>query len=100
MGYQTLVDLVILHVVNFHIILVMSWLSPYHDILDYQDKTMTIDILRMTRLEWKGEYNPTPIKLNSFICSKRLIRWGCLAFLAHLHDTSVEVSPIESVNVV
>ncbi|PHT72694.1 hypothetical protein T459_23479 [Capsicum annuum] len=69
MGYQTWVDFVILDIVDFDIILVMSWLSLYHAILDSHAKT-------------------------------RLIGRGCLAFLAHLRDTSVEVSSIESISVV
>lgn len=42
MGYQTWDDLVILHIVDFDIILGMSWLSLYHVILDYHTKIVIV----------------------------------------------------------
>lgn len=37
-GFKTLVLLVILDMEKFDIVLVMSWLSPYYDVLDYYYK--------------------------------------------------------------
>lgn len=34
-GFQTLVDLVTLYMLDFYVILGMAWLSPYHDVLNY-----------------------------------------------------------------
>lgn len=52
------------------------------------------------RLECKGDYSPAPMKLIFFIHVKCLIMTGCLAFLANLWDTTVEVSSIASVPIV
>ena len=74
----------ILDMVDFDIILGMSWLSPYLAILDCHAKTMTLAMSEIDRFEWEGDYSPAPMKLISFLCAKRLIRRGCLAFLVHL----------------
>lgn len=42
MGYHTWDDLVILDMMDFDIILEMSCLSPYHEILDFHTKTITV----------------------------------------------------------
>lgn len=51
MGHKTWANLVILDIVDFDIILGMSWWSPYHAILDYHAKTVTIAMPRMDRLK-------------------------------------------------
>ncbi|XP_070056725.1 uncharacterized protein [Nicotiana tomentosiformis] len=50
-GYETRVDLLLLNMVDFDMILGMDWLSPYHAILDYNAKTITLDMLDLPRLE-------------------------------------------------
>lgn len=42
MGKDTLVDLILLNMVNFDVILGRDWLLPYHVILEYHAKTVTI----------------------------------------------------------
>ncbi|XP_070035994.1 uncharacterized protein [Nicotiana tomentosiformis] len=53
-GYETRADLLLLEMVDFVIILCMDWLSPYHAILDCHAKTVTLAILALPKLEWKG----------------------------------------------
>ncbi|XP_070057348.1 uncharacterized protein [Nicotiana tomentosiformis] len=43
-GYETIFDLLLLCMVDFDVILGMYWLSPYHTILDYHAKTVTLDM--------------------------------------------------------
>lgn len=54
----------------------------------------------MDRLEWEGDYSPALMKLISFLRARRLIRRGCLAFLAHLWNTFAKVPSIELVYMV
>lgn len=57
---------------------------------------MTLNISGIDKLEWEGVYKSGPVKIIFFIRSKKLVGKGCLDFLAHLRDTSVEVSSIKS----
>lgn len=50
-GYQTQVDQVILNMVDFDIILGISWLSSYHVFLHYHARTTTIAMPRMDILD-------------------------------------------------
>lgn len=71
--HQIWADLVILYIVDFDIIVGLSWLSPYYVILDYHAKTKIVPMLGMARMEWKGDYIPITMKIISFIRLKRLI---------------------------
>jgi len=66
-GYETLVDLIILGMVNFDVILGMDWLSPYHVVLDCNAKTVTLAMLGVPRVEWKSVSGSYHIKVISFI---------------------------------
>ncbi|XP_070045427.1 uncharacterized protein [Nicotiana tomentosiformis] len=48
-GFDTVVDLLLLNMVDFEVILGMDWLSPYHAILDCHDKTVTLAMTRLPR---------------------------------------------------
>ncbi|XP_059306316.1 uncharacterized protein LOC132057727 [Lycium ferocissimum] len=100
MGYDTWVDLMILDMVDFDIILGMSWLSPYHAILDCHAKTVTLAMPGIPRLEWRGTPSPAPKKIISFLRAKKLVSKGCLAYLAHVRDTTVASPPLESIPIV
>ncbi|XP_070014823.1 uncharacterized protein [Nicotiana sylvestris] len=53
-GLETHVDLLLLDMVDFDVILGMDWLSPYHAILDCHAKTVTLALLGLPNLEWRG----------------------------------------------
>lgn len=56
-----LLVIVILEMKEFDIIKWMSWLSPYHVILDCWTKIVTVAMPLTKKLEWKGTFNPTPM---------------------------------------
>ena len=99
-GSNTHVDLVILEMVDFEVILGMTWLSPNFAILDCNAKTVTLAKPETNPLVWEGDYTSTPVRIISFIRAKRMVRKGCLAFLAHLRDDTTQVPSIESVSIV
>ena len=99
-GRNTHVDLVILEMVDFDVILGMSWLSPNFSILDCNTKTVTLAKPGMDPLVWEGDYTSTPVRIISFLRAKRMVSKGCLAFLAHLKDDTTQVPSIESVSIV
>ncbi|XP_069151829.1 uncharacterized protein [Solanum lycopersicum] len=100
MESTTHVDLVILEMVEFDVILGMTWLSPNFAIFDCNSKTVTLAKPEPAPLVWEGEYTSTPVCIISFIRAKRMVRKCCLAFLAHLRDDTTQVPSIESVPVV
>ncbi|WMV19603.1 hypothetical protein MTR67_012988 [Solanum verrucosum] len=79
MGFQTWADLVILDMTDFNIILGMSLLSPYYDVLNCNAKYMT---LKITGRE------------------KKLVEQGCLAYLDHIRDIEAESPSIKSIPIV
>ena len=99
-GSNTYVDLVILEMVDFDVILGMTWLSPNFAILDCNAKTVTLAKPGTDPLLWEGDYTSTPVCITSFIRAKGMVSKGCLDFLAHLRDYTTQVPSIESVSVV
>ena len=97
MGSNTHVDLVILEMVDFDVILGMTWLSPNFAILDCNAKTVTLAKPETDPLVWVGDYTSTPVHIISCIRDKRMVRKGCLAFLAHLGEDTTQVPSIESI---
>ena len=100
MGSNAQVDLVILEMVDFNVILGMTWLSPNFATLDCNAKTVTLAKPGTDPLVWEGDYTSNPIHIVSFLRSKRMVSKGCLAFLAHLWDDTTQVPSIESVSIV
>ncbi|WMV08847.1 hypothetical protein MTR67_002232, partial [Solanum verrucosum] len=99
-GGETYVDLIILDMVDFDVILGMTWLFPNFAILDCNAKTVTLAKPGIDPVVWEGDYIPAPIRIISFLHTKRLVSKGCLAFLARLKDDTSKVPSIESISIV
>ncbi|XP_070022420.1 uncharacterized protein [Nicotiana sylvestris] len=99
-GLKTRVDILLLDIVDFDVILGMDWLSPYHAILDYHAKTMTLALPGLPRLEWRGTPGHSTDKVISYMKARRMVEKGCLAYLAYVCDSSAEVPFMDSVPVV
>ena len=79
-GSNTYVDLIILEMVDFDVILGMTWLSPNFEILDCNAKTVILAMPGTDLLVWEGDYISTPVRIISFICARRMVSKGCLIF--------------------
>ena len=99
-GSNTYVDLIILEMVDFDVILGMTWLSSNFAILDRDAKTVTLAKPGTDSLVWEGDYISTPVRIISFLRAKRMVSKGCLALLAHLKDDTSKVPLIESILIV
>ena len=75
-GYETLVDLIILGMVNFDVILGMDWLSPYHVVLDCNAKTVTLAMPGVSRVEWKSISGSYPRRLSLLFALREWWRGG------------------------
>ena len=75
MGSNTYVDLVILEMVDFNVILGMTWLSPNFAILDCNAKTVTLAKAGTNPLVWEGDYTSNSVRIISyFVLRKWLIK--------------------------
>ncbi|XP_070008494.1 uncharacterized protein [Nicotiana sylvestris] len=99
-GFETSIDLLLLDMVDFDVILGMYWLSPYHTILDCHAKTVTLALRGLPRLEWGGTPGQSTSSVISYMKAWRMVEQGCLAYLAYVRDSSVEVPSMDSVLVV
>ncbi|WMV30007.1 hypothetical protein MTR67_023392 [Solanum verrucosum] len=100
MGFQTWVHLVILDMIDFDIILGMTWLSPYYVVLNCNTKFVTLEISVREKLEWERVYKPKQAKIISSIRASKVVVQGCLAYLAHVRDVEIEAPSIGSIPVV
>ncbi|XP_070040304.1 uncharacterized protein [Nicotiana tomentosiformis] len=82
-GYETREDLLLLDMIDFEVIMGMDWLSPYHAILDCHAKTVTLAMLELPRLEWRGSSVSTSSRVISFFAGSTYGRKG-LSGLASL----------------
>ena len=100
MGYDTHADLKVLDMIDFDVILGMDWLSSYQAILICHSNTITLAMPGIPVVEWRGSLSHRPKGVISFLKACQLVQRGCLAYMAHIRDTSVETPMFESIPVV
>ncbi|XP_069144625.1 uncharacterized protein [Solanum lycopersicum] len=100
MGYETHADLKVLDMIDFDVILGIYWLSSYHAILNCHAKTITLAMPVIPIVEWRGSLSHPSKGVISFLKARQLVQRGCLAYLAHIRDTSIETPMLESIPVV
>ncbi|XP_070022121.1 uncharacterized protein [Nicotiana sylvestris] len=99
-GLDTLVDLLLLCMVDFDMILGMDWLSLCRAILVCHAKTVTLAMLGVPRIDWRGLSDYVPRRVISFLKAQRMVGRGCLSCLAFVRDVSVKTPNIDFVPVV
>ncbi|XP_075079670.1 uncharacterized protein LOC142164825 [Nicotiana tabacum] len=99
-SFETKADLLLLGMVDFDITLGMDWVSPYHTILDYHAKIVTLAMPGLPRIEWRGALDYVPSRVIPFLNAHRMVEKGCNAYLAFIRDVSVDTPTMESVLVV
>ncbi|XP_070014709.1 uncharacterized protein [Nicotiana sylvestris] len=99
-GFQNRADFLLLDMIGFEVILGMDWLDPYHAVLDCHAKTVSLVMLGLSKLEWKGSTVGTPSRVISFLKARHMVEKGCLAYLAYVQDTTADYLTIDLVPVV
>ncbi|XP_070057515.1 uncharacterized protein [Nicotiana tomentosiformis] len=94
-GYETRPNLLLVDMTDFEVILGMDWLSPYHAILDFHAKTVTLAMPEFPRLEWKGSSVNASSRVISFLKARHMVAKGCLAYRAYVQDTITETPTID-----
>ena len=64
-------------------------MALYHAIVDCYTKIMTLALLGVPRIAWKGALHSGPKKIMSYAQDRKFIERGYLFSLAHIRDTSV-----------
>ncbi|XP_070029316.1 uncharacterized protein [Nicotiana sylvestris] len=83
--------------VYFGVILVMDWLSAYHDILDCHAEIVTLAMPGLPWLEWSGALDYVPSRVISLLKAQRMVEKGCNAYLAFVRDVGVDTPAVESI---
>ncbi|XP_070043183.1 uncharacterized protein [Nicotiana tomentosiformis] len=68
--------------------------------IDCHAKTVTLAILALPRLEWKGLSVSSFNRVISYIKAQHMVEKGCLAYLAYVRDTTAETLAFDLVLVV
>ncbi|XP_070029363.1 uncharacterized protein [Nicotiana sylvestris] len=97
---ETRVNILLLDMVDFDVILEMDWLSPYHAILDYHAKYVTLALPGWPHLKWRRTPGHSTSKVISYMKAQPMVDKGCFDYLAYVHNPSVEVPSMDFVPVV
>ncbi|XP_070040575.1 uncharacterized protein [Nicotiana tomentosiformis] len=99
-GRDTLVDLIVLDMIDFDMLMGMDWLSSCYAIVDCHAKIVKFEIPNKPSFVLKGGQVPETCKVVSFMKAQRLLKKGCLGLLAIVNYTIKETISIENVPVV
>ncbi|WRX29424.1 Reverse transcriptase domain - like 10 [Theobroma cacao] len=97
---DTLMHLVVLDTLDFDVILGMNWLSPCHASVDCYHKLVRFDFPSEPSFSIQGDWSNAPTNLISVISARRLLRQGCIGYLAVVRDTKAMVGNVIQVSVV
>ncbi|XP_017970411.1 PREDICTED: uncharacterized protein LOC108660666 [Theobroma cacao] len=97
---DTLVNLVVLDTLDFDVILGMYWLSPCHANVDCYHKLVKFYFLGEPSFNIQGDRSNALTNLISVMSTRKLLRQGCLGYLAVVRDTQAKVEDISQVSVV
>ncbi|KAL0313331.1 UNVERIFIED_CONTAM: hypothetical protein Sradi_5732400 [Sesamum radiatum] len=91
-GVTLYADLVVINLREFDVILGMDWLARNHALVDCQTKEVAVEVNGQMKTVIVGERKVIPNCLISAVTAFNLIKEGCEAYLASVHDTT-KVSP-------
>lgn len=92
--------MIIFDLLDFEIILGMTWLSLYYVLLNCNAKTVTLVMHGMDKLEKEGVNKAKLVKIISFVHAKKIAWKQCSTFPAHLWDVSHGSSSMEYVTII
>lgn len=97
---DTSVNLVVLDTLDFDVILGMDWLSPCHASVDCYHKLVRFDFPGEPSFSIQGDRSNAPTNLISVISARRLLRQGCIGYLAVVKDSQAKIGDVTQVSVV
>ena len=99
-GRETIVDLMVLEMVDLDVILGMDWLASCHAVVDCRSKKLKFEMPNEPSFEYYGDGALAPMRLISALEARKSLCSGCQAYLAVVRDVNQQVSSLEQVPVV
>ena len=99
-GHGLPANLVLLGMEDFDVILGMDWLSLHHAVLVCREKVVWFHIPGTPEFYYRGDRWSASSSIVSFLQARRMMRKGCVAFLAHVREAEKESLRIEEIRVV
>ncbi|KAK4395973.1 hypothetical protein Sango_1751600 [Sesamum angolense] len=87
-GVTLYADLVVINLKEFDVILGLDWLSCEHVLVDCQTKEVAVEVSGQMKTVIVGERKVIPNCLISAVTAFNLIKEGCEAYLASVHDVT------------
>ena len=94
------VDLILINLQGLDIIFGMDFLAKHHASMDCFHKEVTFKMPGLPEVVFQGDCRPSRVGLISSFTTHRLLRKGCVGFLAYIVDTHVEEVRLEDIPVV
>jgi len=99
-GLELRVDFMPLKLYDFDLILGMDWVSKHKARVDCFTKTVTIQGISDKRVVFKGEKKVIPSCVILVLVTRKLLRKGCSAWLAHVRELEKGSIDLASIPVV
>lgn len=93
-------DLYLLRMMEFDVILGMDWLSCHNAQIDCLDKTVQFCVSGEAELCFQGSKPLSQPKMVSALSARRMLRKGCLGYLAYVVDIQREDQSITDIPIV
>jgi len=94
------VDLLPLDLYDFEMILGMDWLVTYRAQIDCFTKMVTLQDKGGRRVEFRRERNVIPNSIILVVTARKLLRKGCIAYLAYVVDLEKKEIELDKIPVV
>ncbi|XP_072999199.1 uncharacterized protein [Typha latifolia] len=93
-------DLISLEMNDFDVILGMDWLAAHHAIVDCRQKKVIFTLPGQPKLFFQGEKRFPQISIISALHANKLLKKGCMGYVASVVDMQKSTRSIEDLSIV
>ncbi|KAL5570452.1 hypothetical protein UlMin_027027 [Ulmus minor] len=87
---ELFVNLIVLDMRDFDVILGMDWLSKYNATIDCQKRRVIFEPIGEEKFKFVGKPKKSGTPMISALKAKKMLSNGCVGYLAHVVDTTVD----------